>query len=170
MRGVRAKVVVASAPRTLRAATGMFETALQPAGAVKLSWKVARNAGSSQAGNIRRASVDSNWVESSSPLRPPGATYGWANSPTSLRSIWPEYASASTCRPGPSGRASESVVSWARSSLRTAATGTPSSRAVRILRLSVLKAIRAVGALTRSATVSLPLKVRASAAGAIAIR
>ncbi len=170
MRGVRANVVVASAPCATRAATGVFEIAVQAAGRVTLSWKVARNAGSSQAGNIRRASVDSNWVESISPLRPPGAAYGWANSPWAELSILPENASARVCRPAATGWASVSVVSCASLRVCTRATGTPSRRAERTVRLSVLKAIRAVGRRTSSTTVSVPPSVLAATSGVTAIR
>ncbi len=70
--GVRWKAVVAVAPCTVRVCTGMFDTAVHAAGSVTVSWYVARNAGSSQPGNMRRASVDSNCVASMRPVRPSG--------------------------------------------------------------------------------------------------
>jgi hypothetical protein len=103
-------------------------------------------------------------------LRPPGATYGCANSPCAELSILPAYSSASVCRPTAAGRASVSVVSCAALRVCTRATGTPSSRAARIVRLSVLNAMRAVGRRTSSTTVSLPVSVFAAASGVTAIR
>ena len=70
--GVRSNAVVAVAPFTVRVRTGMFDTAVHVAGSVTVSWYVARNAGSSHPGNMRRASVDSNCVDSMRPERPSG--------------------------------------------------------------------------------------------------
>ena len=75
MRGERANVVVARPPCTTRETGGMFETFDHAAGTVAVSWNVARNAGSSQHGNMRRASVASNCVESIVPVPPPGSRY-----------------------------------------------------------------------------------------------
>ena len=44
--------------------TGMLETAVKFSGTTTVSWKRARKLGSSQQGNIRRASVASNCVPS----------------------------------------------------------------------------------------------------------
>ena len=63
MAGVRLNVVVARSPCTARRSTGMLEMAAHLAGTVAVSWKRARNAGSSQHGNMRRASVASNCVK-----------------------------------------------------------------------------------------------------------
>jgi len=49
-------------PRSFSSTIGVFETAAIPSGATRETWNVAFAAGSSQHGNARRASVDSNWV------------------------------------------------------------------------------------------------------------
>ena len=67
-----ANVVVANVPCTTRFATGMFATEAQAAGTVAVSLNVARNAGSSQHGNMRRASTASIWVVSNKPGLPSG--------------------------------------------------------------------------------------------------
>src|SRR5580698_2193330 len=59
MRGERWKVTVAVRPCSTRLACGMLLTAAQPDGIVTVSLNRARKAGSSQPGNIRRASVGS---------------------------------------------------------------------------------------------------------------
>ena len=63
MRGVSAKWTSrVPSPRSFSSTIGVFETAAIPSGATRETWNVAFAAGSSQQGNARRASVDSNWV------------------------------------------------------------------------------------------------------------
>ena len=62
----------------MRDASGMFEYTAQLAGTVTVSLNTARNAGSSQQGNMRRASVAWNIVLSSCPSTPSGVLYCWA--------------------------------------------------------------------------------------------
>ena len=63
MRMVSAKLTAfLPGPAGASVATAAFDTAARPSGTTRVTPKTALKAGSSQHGNPRRASVDSNWV------------------------------------------------------------------------------------------------------------
>lgn len=82
--------MVASFPCTVRLVAGIFPIVAHSVGTVAVNSNVARNAGSSQHGNTRRASVDSIWVDSIKLSLPSGFVYGCANRPCGRDSMRPE--------------------------------------------------------------------------------
>src|SRR5450755_363088 len=147
----------------------MFETVDHAAGSVSVSAYVARNAGSSQHGNIRRASVASSWVERSTPSPPPGFVYGWTNTPSGAVLILPAYANDSVWRPVGAALLKVTVVNSRSSRVSTFATGAPSKRTPLKRSSRLLKIIFAVGRRTWRTIDSLPVMVFATASGLSAI-